>query len=121
MDRVRRVFPLFVRISEMREVGSEGITVKEDSMIGIDLSNSLIHTVVPLHNSAVGGVRWLIKRVVTSDPLVTLVMLGKLLPEPDHAILEVLVDPEGGDVGAVIAVPVGVLPATGSSASMLRI
>ena len=43
--------------------------------------------------------------------LLVLVVPRDLGPEPDEAVLEVLVDPEVGDVRAGVAVPVGVLAA----------
>ena len=38
-------------------------------------------------------------------------MLRELLPEPDYAVLVVLVVPKVGDVGASVRMPVGVLTA----------
>ena len=55
----------------------------------------------------------LVERVIARDPGIRLVAGGELLPEPDGAVLEVPVVPEGGVAGRVVGMPVWVLAAWG--------
>jgi hypothetical protein len=59
--------------------------------------------------TVVQSVAGLIDGIVACDPGIGFVVCGDLFPEPDGAVLEVFVVPEGGIVGAAVAVPVGVL------------
>lgn len=78
MDRVCSVIPILVGISELGEVGGEGVTVEEDDMIGILSTNDLVHLVIKLDDAGVLRVSGLVQGVVPGDPLVALVVLGEL-------------------------------------------
>lgn len=109
VNGVRAVLPAFVGFSEMREVGCEGVAIEENGVVRIDCTDSLVHTVVESDHASVVRVRWLVQRVVPSEPRVACIMLRELFPKPNRAVLEVFVDPEASDMCPVIRVPVGVL------------
>jgi len=73
-----------------------------------------VDLIVELDYSGMRGVSGFVKRVVAGNPLVVSIVLSKFFPEPDCAILEVLVQPEICNVRARITVPVGVLTACSS-------
>ena len=82
-------------------------------MVRVHRADRLVDAVVERDDARVVRVRGLVERVVARDPRVSDVVLRELLPEPDDAVLEVLVLPELGDVRACVRMPVGVLPARG--------
>jgi hypothetical protein len=59
--------------------------------------------------TVVQSVAGLVDGIVACDPGIGFVVCGDLFPEPDSAVLKVFVVPEGGIVGATVAVPIGVL------------
>jgi hypothetical protein len=93
MDGVSSVVPVFVCITKVREVGCEGVAIKEDDMIGILGTNNGVKLVVEFDDASVLRVGGLVEGVVTGNPLVTPVMLSKLSPEPEDTVLIVLVVP----------------------------
>jgi len=56
----------------------------------------------------------LVQRVVAHNPRVGGIVLSQLLPEPDRAVLKVLVQPEVHNMCTGITVPVHVLATKGS-------
>lgn len=94
VDGVTGVFPILVRITEVREIGCKGVAVEEDGMIGVDRADGFVDTVVECYNTGVGGVGRFVERVVTSYPFISFVVCGECLPEPDGAILKILVVPD---------------------------
>ena len=114
VDRVRDVLPPLVRVPEVREVTRERVPVEEERVVRVHRADRPVDAVVERDDARVVRVRGLVERVVARDPRVPDVVLRELLPEPDDAVLEVLVLPELGDVRARVRVPVGVLAARGS-------
>ena len=80
-------------------------------MVRVDRADRGVHPVVEVDQAGLVRVRGLVERVVARDPGVVPVVLRELFPEPDGAVLEVLVVPEVGNVSARVRVPVGVLAA----------
>lgn len=80
-------------------------------MFRVDGTNGVVHALVKTDDGAVRLVCRLIEGVVPRDPRVPGIMPCELCPQPDRAVLKVLVDPKVGDVGASVTVPVHVLPA----------
>lgn len=113
VDGVTGVIPVLVRITEVREVGCKGVAIKEDDVIGILGTDGSVNFIVELHNASVFGVGGFVEGVVAGDPLVALVVLGELSPEPKDALLVVSVVPEIGDVATMIRMPVSVLTTGG--------
>lgn len=109
VNRVCRVRPLLVDVTKVGKVGGERVTIKVNDMLAVDRTNGIVHPFVKLDDSRVRRVCGLVQRVVPRDPLVPDVVLCELRPQPDGAVLKVLVDPKVGDVGAGIAMPVRVL------------
>jgi len=94
MDRVGRVLPSFMRITELGKIGRKGISVKENGMVGVDSANDVVNLVVKFDEPTVLGIGRLVKWVVASNPFVAFVVLGELRPEPEDAILEVFMVPD---------------------------
>lgn len=94
VDGVTGVFPILMRVAEVREIGRKSVAVEEDGMIGVDRANGFIDTVVERYNTGVGGVGGFVQRVVAGDPFISFIVCGECLPEPNGAILEVLVVPD---------------------------
>lgn len=53
MDGISGVIPCFVRITEMRKVGCEGVAIKEDDMIGILGTDGSVKFVVEFYDAGV--------------------------------------------------------------------
>lgn len=94
MDRIGRVLPSFMRITELGKIGRKGISVKENGMVGVDSANDVVNLVVKLDEPTVLGIGRLVEWVVASNPFVAFVVLGELRPKPEDAILEVLMIPD---------------------------
>ena len=90
---------------------SEGVAVQPEDMVRIDGADSGLEPIIERRQAPVLRVAGLVERVVSRDPGVSTVVSGKLLPEPDSAVLVVFVVPEGGVVSRVVGVPVAVLAA----------
>ena len=114
VDRVYDVLPARVRVPEVREVARERVSVEEERVVRVHGADRLVDAVVERDDARLVRIRRLVERVVARDPRVADVVLRELAPEPEDAVLEVLVVPELGDVRARVRVPVGVL-AAGSS------
>lgn len=89
MARVHRVGE---GLAEVTEVGTEGVAVKEENVVGVDGADGRLNALVEGQKTSVLLVGRLVQWVVASDPGVVLVVLGELLPNLDSAVLEVLVD-----------------------------
>lgn len=63
-------------------------------MVRIFFPDDLVDVVVKFDDPSVFGVCWFVQWVVAGDPLVALVVLGELRPQPEAAILEVLEVPD---------------------------
>ena len=114
VNRVRRVLPLLdVLVAEVSEIGCEGVSVQEQDVVGIDLPDRIVQTIVVLDEADMLWLCGLVERVVTGDPLVGFVVGSELFPQPNHSVLMVLVIPEIGNVPSVVRVPVCVLTAGG--------
>ena len=113
VDRVRDVLPALMRVPEVREVGRERVPVEEERVVWVGRTDRGVYAVVERDNARVVWVGGLVERVIARDPRVAHIVLRELLPEPDDAVLEVLMLPELGDVGAGVRVPVGVLATRG--------
>lgn len=111
VNRVCRVRPLLVYVAKVGKVGRERVAIKVDDVLGVDRANGIVHPLVKPDDGRVRRVSGLVQGVVPRDPLVPDVVLRELCPQPDRAVLKVLVDPKVGDVGAVVGVPVRVLAA----------
>ncbi len=94
VDGVRGVLPFLVRIAKVTEIRCKGVSVKENGMVGINGANGVVNAVVKRDDAGVLGVRRFVDWVIPSDPLVAFVVSCKLLPQPDGAILKVLVSPD---------------------------
>jgi hypothetical protein len=80
-------------------------------VLAIDLTDRGLDARVEGGQAHVFWIAGLVDGVVAGDPGVGGVAARDLLPEPDCAVLEVEVVPEGGVVGDVVGVPVLVLAA----------
>lgn len=80
-------------------------------MLVIDSTDRWLQARIESREASVFRVAGLVDGIVACDPRVRAVAGGDLRPEPDGAILVVLVVPEGGVRGGVVGVPVGVLAA----------
>jgi hypothetical protein len=98
-------------VLEALPLHGEGVAVEPEDVLGVDGADRGLDAVVEGGQAPVLRVARLVDRVVAGDPGVGLVVCSELLPEPDGAVLVVFVLPEGGVVGAAVAVPVGVLAA----------
>jgi hypothetical protein len=87
------ILPLLVCIPEMREIRRKGIAIEEYNMGRVDGADGVVDSIIEGDNAGMLRVGWFIKRVVTSDPFVILVVLGQSLPEPYGAVLEIFVVP----------------------------
>ena len=94
VDRVSGVVPVLVGVTEAGEVRGKGVAVEEDGMFGVDGADGLVDAIVEGDDAGVGVIGGLVQGVVAGDPLVALVVSSEFLPEPDDAILEVLVIPD---------------------------
>jgi len=94
VDRVSGVVPVLVGVTETGEVRRKGVSIEVNGVVGINGADSLVDAVVEGDDAGVGVISGLVQGVVASDPLVALVVSSKLFPEPDDAILEVLVVPD---------------------------
>ena len=83
-------------------------------MFGIDSSYGFVQPLVEGPDCIAAGVARFVHKVVSCDPRVMAVAARQDLPEVHHPVLKVLVRPERGPVGRVVAVPVLVL-GTGQS------
>mgnify|MGYP006950206927 FL=1 len=83
---------------EVAEVGTESVAVQEQDVVRVDGSNSLFDTNVEVDQTSVFLIGRFIQRVESSNPSVVLVMRGKVLPDFDSSILEVLVNPDFAQV-----------------------
>ena len=113
MDRIRGVLPSLVSIAKVGKVRGKRISVQEEGMMRINLTDCLIDSIVEVDNTGVVRIGGLVQRVVASDPGVVLVVFGEFLPEPDDSVLVVLVNPEVGNVGSRIRVPISILASRG--------
>ena len=109
MDRISSVLPLLVVIPEMRKIRCEGIAVKEDCMMGVNIADGVVDAIVKLDHTCVRGISWFVERVIPRDPGVVTIVFGEFLPEPNNPVLEIFVKPECSNMGPVVRVPVGVL------------
>jgi hypothetical protein len=80
-------------------------------VVWVDGADGGLDAGVESRQAEVLGIAGFVDGVVTGDPGVVLVAGSDVLPEPEGAVLEVLVVPEGGVVGDVVGVPVLVLAA----------
>jgi hypothetical protein len=131
VNRISGVLPVLVGVTEVGEVGGEGVGIEEDDVVWVFSADDLVHFVVEFDEAGVFRISGLVQRVVAGDPLVAFVVLGKLGPEPEDTVLEVLVVPDCanvrvcrlqprecvgltvGNVASVVGVPISVLT-TGS-------
>ena len=114
VNRVRRVLPLLdVLVAEVSEIGCKGVSVQEQDVVGIDLPDRIVQTIVVFDETDMFWLCGFVEGVVTGDPLVGFVVGGKLFPQPNYSVLVVLVIPEIGNVPSVVGVPVCVLTAGG--------
>jgi hypothetical protein len=76
-------------------------------MVLVDRSDSVMQPVVDHHEPFLlrERIARLVQGVVTSDPLVSFVVNSELFPEPDEAVLEILVPPEAAVVNPSVGVP----------------
>jgi hypothetical protein len=109
MDRISSVLPLLVVIPEMRKIRCEGIAVKEDCMMGVNIADGMVDAIVKLDHTRVRGISWFVERVIPRDPGVVAIVFGEFLPEPNNPVLEIFVKPECSNMGPVVRVPVRVL------------
>ena len=96
-------------IPKMRKVRSKCIAVKENGMIRIHSANGIVDAIIKLNHTCMGGISWLVERVVPCNPCVIAVVFGEFLPEPNNAVLEIFVKPECCDMSPMVRVPVRVL------------
>lgn len=82
------------RALEVTEIGTESVAVQEQDVVRVDSSNSLFDPNVKVNQTSVFLVRRLVQRVVTGDPGVVLVVRGKVFPDFNGSVLEVLVYPD---------------------------
>lgn len=91
-----------MRIPKLREIGRKGVPIQKKDMIRVDFSDRSIHSIVKVNQTCVLRVRWFVKRVVSCDPWVIIIVFSQLLPKPDGTILEVSMIPERSIVSWVI-------------------
>jgi hypothetical protein len=91
---------------EVGEIRCKGVSVKKDNVVGVDSMNGADASVVPLLKAGMSRVCRFIENVVSGNPGIPFIMLGKFFPKPDCTVLEILVNPEGCDVGGVVRVPI---------------
>lgn len=63
-------------------------------MICVLSTNNSMEFGVELHNTSMLGIGGFIKRIIASNPLVTLVVLSQLRPKPKNALLVIPVIPD---------------------------
>ncbi len=102
---------VLVGLGEHREVRRVRVAVDEDDVVGVDLADGGHEPVVERPDDRTAGVRGLVEQVVAADPRLVAIARGERLPQVHHAVLEVRVLPEGGDVRRVVGMPVLVLAA----------
>ena len=93
MDRVRRIRQFRVDVPEVGKVGREGVSVPEQSVLLVDCTDRVVHPDVKLDYARMRGIRGLVERVVSRDPLVIFVVLRELGPQPEDTVLEIFVIP----------------------------
>jgi hypothetical protein len=94
MDGIAGIVPVLVRVPKVGKVGREGVRVKEEGVIWVGGPDDLVDVVVERNEAGVLGVGGLVEGVVARDPLVVLVVLCELAPEPEDTVLEILVVPD---------------------------
>lgn len=94
MNRITGVNPTFMGIPELREIRGESVSIEEDDVIGVYGADCGVDLVVELDYAVVFGIGGFVERVVGCDPFVAFVVFGELCPEPEDAVLEVLVVPD---------------------------
>ncbi len=96
---------------EEREVGRVAVAVEEEDVPVVHGADRLLEPLVERGQHLAARVARLVDRVEPGDLGPVLVAIRQRFPEIDHAVLEVGVVPELGDVRRVVAVPVLILPA----------
>jgi hypothetical protein len=76
------------------KVGTEGVTVEEENVVGVNGTNGLFNANVKVQEAYVLLVGRFVQGVVTSNPGVVFVMTSELFPDEDGAVLKVLVNPD---------------------------
>lgn len=94
MNGISRVVPFLVGVAKVREIRCEGVPVEEDDVVGVNGPNGWEDSVVKIDDPSLVWVSGLIECVVPSNPFVSLVVLCELLPQPNSAVLEILVIPD---------------------------
>ena len=82
------------------------IAIKPKHMIRIHLSDRRFQPLVESRQSPVLGIARFVDGIVAGNPRISSVSSGDLLPEPDDAVLVVLVVPKGCVVGWVVGMPI---------------
>ena len=89
----------------------EGVAVEPEDVVRVDGADGALDARVECGQADVLRVAGLVDRVVAGDPGIVLVAVGELLPEPDRAVLMVLVVPECCVAGRAVGVPARTLAA----------
>ena len=114
MDGIGSIPPPSTSIlRKLCEIRRKGISIQENDVVLVDGPDSLVQPVVPINQPFMFRVRIcrLVQDVVAGDPGIIFVVGRELLPEPDEAVLEVLVSPEVAYVGTSVCVPSSTLTA----------
>ena len=90
------------------------IAFQKENVIRIDGANGLVEPSVEGHDHLFTSITRLVDGIIACHPRMSLVPGGKHFPEVDHAVLEVLMLPEEGFVGRVVAMP-GLILVAGQS------
>jgi len=94
------------RLVEKLPLHGECIPVQPENMLSINFAYRLFESFVKRWQPPVLWIAGLVNRVVSRYPRIPFVAGCDLFPEPDRAVLVVLVVPKGGVVCRVVAVPV---------------
>ncbi len=108
---VRGVDAVRQRVAELVELGRVPIAVQEEDVVGIDRADRRLEPPVERADRRPLGIRRLVDRVVAGDPGIAAIVVGDVLPEVDHAVLELPLRPEVRPLRGVVAVPVLILGA----------
>lgn len=109
MESVNTVWKGANVVFEADPLDCEGVTVKEQDVIRVDLAYGGLESLVESWKTDMFGVSWLVHGIVAGNPGVVFVSRCDLFPQPDCTVLEVLVVPECRIVRWIIGVPVNVL------------
>lgn len=95
MNGIRRILPVLVMVSEMREIRRESVAIEDYCVVRINSPDRAVYAVVKLNDAGLRGIiSRLVEGIVPRNPCVVSVVLDEFFPEPDCSVLKVFVQPE---------------------------